>query len=270
MIGKLFKYDFKALMRWLLPVYGASIVSSVFTAVSLRNAASYSEENGSNLFSGLILGSFNASDTIAGTLIFIYSLLIIAASLLTVILVIGRFYKNLIGNEGYMMFAVPVKTSAHIFEKLMSGLVWAVIGGISICMSIFLMVIIGADINIGIFIEKLGEGFRILINENLLDDAFLWLGIILLGIIEGIIKIYGVIAIGHQWSNHKILGSFIAYIVVSTIENLISRIFMINMFFQDNFQMNHMYLPIYIILIFEIAAYSIITWWLLDRKLNLE
>lgn len=275
MIGKLFKYDFKALMRLLLPVYAALLLSSVFTGISLRNAAEYSEANGDSLFRGLMVGNVSTSDTIAGTLIFVYIILIIAAALLTAILVMVRFYKNLIDNEGYMMFAVPVKTSTHIFEKLLSALVWAVIGGLSILLSMFLMAFIVSDVSMSEIIDGIISGLKSIINANLLDDVFLWLGIFILGTIMGIMKIYGVIAIGQQWSNHKILGAFLAYIVASVIENIVSRIFLIgvlynSMMYNQELRMTSLYLPTYIVVVCCIAAYSLITWFLLDRKLNLE
>lgn len=70
-------------------------------------------------------------------------------------------------------------------------------------------------------------------------------------------------------------GSILAYIVASVIENIVSRIFLIgvlynSMMYNQELRMTSLYLPTYIVVVCGIAAYSLITWFLLDRKLNLE
>ena len=266
MIGKLFKYDFKALMRYLLPLYGALIISSVLTAVSVRNSHNGTVDE---------LYSFNNNiitniDIIKSSLIMVYTILAIAATVLTTVLIIVRFYKNLIGNEGYMMFALPVKTSTHLIEKVLSGFFWSFIGLIVLFLSILIIIIFGTDISFSEFIKGIGNGWQFLVDSSYVGDFFLLLGICLLGIIGGIIKIYAVLAIGHQWSAHKILGCFIAYIGISIMENIVSQTFLVTIILSGEYSFDAIYLPLYIIVSAKIIVYGVISWFLLDRRLNLE
>ena len=51
-------------------------------------------------------------------------MIVLAAILLTIYLLVERFYHNLLGNEGYLMFALPVSTSEHIIAKILTALIW--------------------------------------------------------------------------------------------------------------------------------------------------
>ena len=42
----------------------------------------------------------------------------------TVVLMILRFYRNLMTDEGYLMFTLPVSTTELIFSKLIVSIVW--------------------------------------------------------------------------------------------------------------------------------------------------
>ena len=47
-----------------------------------------------------------------------YVVLIISISAITLIIMVQRFYKNLLGDEGYLMFTLPVKTWQNVLNKL--------------------------------------------------------------------------------------------------------------------------------------------------------
>ena len=42
----------------------------------------------------------------------------------TLIVVIQRFYKSLLGDEGYLMFTIPVKAWQNILNKLLVSMLW--------------------------------------------------------------------------------------------------------------------------------------------------
>ena len=55
---------------------------------------------------------------------FVFSLALIAAVVTTVVLMILRFYRNLMTDEGYLMFTLPVSTTELICSKLIVSVVW--------------------------------------------------------------------------------------------------------------------------------------------------
>ena len=96
MLGKLIKYDLKALAKILAPLWGVLLVMGLIFGISIR----------SNL------------DGIGNTMI-VFSLVVIVAVIvaifvMNVIIVIQRFWNGLLQEEGYLMFTLPVTTRSLI------------------------------------------------------------------------------------------------------------------------------------------------------------
>src|SRR5699024_3526845 len=98
---KLLKYEWKACARICLPMYAALLLLSVVTRVMMV-------EQVQELLYGI------PSVLIA----MLYLAMIVAVFVVTAIILIQRFYKNLLGDEGYLMFTLPVTVGQHIWSKL--------------------------------------------------------------------------------------------------------------------------------------------------------
>ena len=99
MFGKLMKYEMKSLSKGLIPLYGAIL------AVALINSIMWSVSGN---------GPTSTTSTISGlsqlTAMLVYFGLCVAIAVVTFLVVIQRFYKGLLGQEGYLMFTLPVPT----------------------------------------------------------------------------------------------------------------------------------------------------------------
>ena len=103
MLGKLLKYEIKATARWFLPIY---IIIFLFAFINrLINPFQKVGDTYTATVEGL-----NFLNFMRGISIFVYFALIVAVIAMTFIIIIQRFYKNLLGDEGYIMFTLPVKT----------------------------------------------------------------------------------------------------------------------------------------------------------------
>ena len=122
MLRKLLKYDFKSIARILLPIYGACLVVSV------------------------LLGAQSGSRSVSPAILSIFIALFTVAIILTIVLVIQRFYQNLLGPEGYLMFTIPASTSTHILEKVLLALVWGLLGSLVIFLASFLILILDPEV----------------------------------------------------------------------------------------------------------------------------
>ncbi len=103
MLGKLLKQDFRATARIMLPLYAAVPVLGLFTNLITRLCENQN---------GFLIRAIGA------LMSFVFSLSLIAAVVTTVVLMILRFYRNLMTDEGYLMFTLPVSTTELIFSKL--------------------------------------------------------------------------------------------------------------------------------------------------------
>ena len=101
MLGKLLKQDFRATARIMLPLYAAVPVLGLFTNLITRLCENQN---------GFLIRAIGALVS------FVFSLSLIAAVVTTVVLMILRFYRNLMTDEGYLMFTLPVSTTELIFS----------------------------------------------------------------------------------------------------------------------------------------------------------
>lgn len=268
MLGTLMKYEFKAVGRLLLPLYGAWLIAAVMLGLSIGeiNAA------GSPLFitlSGILYGGFTMVSVV-----------------LTCIILIQRFYKNLLGNEGYLMFALPVSTGKHLINKTFSGAVWGTVGIIVAALS---GIIIAGCIE---GFQSIWENFHFMAGDfNIMMERepsivlvlFEILLLVFLAFASTAAKVYAAIAVGHQWSNHRVFGAILAYIGFGIIESVIANIFariadggIVNSYFNATANMSdigqtHLMMLLLIIGSAIVAAiYGVVSWLLLDNRLNLE
>lgn len=109
MLGKLLKQDFRATARIMLPLYAAVPVLGLFTGLITRLCENQN---------GFLIRAIGALVS------FVFSLSLIAAVVTTVVLMILRFYRNLMTDEGYLMFTLPVSTTELICSKLIVSVVW--------------------------------------------------------------------------------------------------------------------------------------------------
>ena len=102
MLTKLLKHEFRATARIMGPLY------LVLLAVAL----------GFN-FSARLMDSGNfVLNMLAALVVMAYVVAITAVFIVAFILMLQRFYKNLLGDEGYLMFTLPASVSQHITAKL--------------------------------------------------------------------------------------------------------------------------------------------------------
>lgn len=102
MLGKLIKYEFKACGRTFFPLYiGILVLAAINGLCNNYNIFSIGD-NGTSL-------SFSI-ENVQGILMLVLFALFVALFVLTILLTIQRFKKNLLDEEGYLMFTLPVST----------------------------------------------------------------------------------------------------------------------------------------------------------------
>ena len=104
MLSKLVGYEMKAFGRILLPIYGAIVVTALLLGINMH-FISFSENAG------------------AIALSIVLAILVAAVFIVTILLSVIRFYNNLLGREGYLMFSLPVGTGDLIWAKVISSVI---------------------------------------------------------------------------------------------------------------------------------------------------
>ncbi len=270
MLGKLFKHEFIATGRHFLLMYALFFIITIFNKICLEVTIT------NNRFWSAFQGLF----------MFFYVLTCAAIFVITAVLIVSRFYKNLMCDEGYLMFTLPVTVNQHIIVKGITAYIWSVLSSLIFLLSVLLLL---CGHGIGDFLHEaldvIGLAAKYCGNQLYLC-IFIYVIAIIIGGFYNILQVYMAIAIGQLVNKHRVLTAFAAYFGINfLIQNITSfgLIFsnafdpgfayienesqMMNGFFQ---YMNTIGL---ISLIFSIVlgiAYFFITSFILNKKLNLE
>ena len=202
MLGKLLKQDFRATARIILPLYAAVPVLGLFT----------------NLINRLCENQTGFLIRAIGTLVsFVFSLSLIAAVVTTIVLMILRFYRNLMTDEGYLMFTLPVSTTELIFSKLIVSVVWF-LGTFAVdALGLLLSGMIGGyeDIVRFRFAFTFGTPYSMPITQA--QAGWLTAAVVVLVILCGLalcLMTYAAMAIGQSFKKNKGLMSVVFFFVL--------------------------------------------------------
>lgn len=115
MLRKLIKYEFRATARVMLPLYLVTIVLALLT----RGASLWLELATADMTMGESILGF-----LAGLVAVAFVLALLATFIVAVVLAVFRFRKNLLTDEGYVMFTLPVSPHSLVCSKLIVSTVW--------------------------------------------------------------------------------------------------------------------------------------------------
>jgi hypothetical protein len=196
MLRKLLKYEFKATSRTFIPVY----IAILFVSLVNRLVRITDSEIVMNLSEVVLAGLF------------------IALGVLTIIGVVQRFKNNLLSDEGYLMFTLPVTTAKLIVSKIVTTIIWSIASAIVASVSFIILMVDEKFIQsfdliarITNFIKCMQEGDLIILIEVLLIMLMSYIGFILI--------IYLSLATAQlpRFNKHRGAVSFVAFFVISTV-----------------------------------------------------
>lgn len=217
MLGKLLKYDFRSMWKQFAFIWPAALALALV-----------------NRFTLTLAGNGQFSDIIAGVAGLVYAAILIAMCVIAVIFVIQRFYKGLLGDEGYLMNTLPVKPWQLITSKLVCATAATVVSIAVALLSIFLLAPLSAVDFADAFQEAI-QVFSELIaryhaNVPLLIVEFVLL--CLVGFFASYLQLYLAMAIGHLFGRNRIAMSVIAYVGINAVISVVTSVLGITFFYQ--------------------------------------
>ncbi len=212
MLKKLIKYEWKACARVCLPLYGAAIMLALMGRIFIALNPALSDT-----FLYQVVG------VIGG---FLYFGVMVAVFVVTLVILVMRFYKNLLGNEGYLMFTLPVTVSQHIWTKAIVALLMSVLSMIAAGLSVLIMAF-GAQfpVELAQMLSILAEGFGMNTMNGILI-FFETLLFFLISTVGGTLFIYLCIALGHLAKKHREAMAVVWYFALSVAAQFVFAILM--------------------------------------------
>lgn len=260
MLGKLLKYEFKATARTFLPLYAAILVVALFNAIFLNPEGQFSNIQGIGLV--------------------VLVALFVALGVLTVIVTVQRFNKNLLGDEGYLMFTLPVSAKSLIASKGIVATVWCILSGIVAMISfgiIGLVMLVKTDafsmFDWSMFWSELS---KVIGTKEFLDGILMLVAWIVLGVLSylaAILIIYFSISVGQLpvFNKRRKAAAFITFFIVNIVINYLGVLIMGETFVDTPFiTSNGVMISLYASTLIEILIFFFGTSFILEKKLNLE
>ena len=213
MLSKLLKHEFRATGRTMLPVYAAVVVLAVLANFSIR-VMDRSVHTLLTIFCGLIIAAF-----IIG---------IIAAGIMTLVMMIKRFYTNYLKDEGYLMHTLPVSVHELVWSKMIVSVVWFAATAAVICLVILLTALIQTGTSLAQFFAGFPSWAEIkaALAEAGIRSGDLWLfglEMLLAIIVAGLytcLHFYAAMSLGHMFAKDKILLSIVFFVGISFVLSL--------------------------------------------------
>lgn len=267
MLSKLLRHEFRATGRIMLPVYALLLVSCGGCTLFGSLLGRYPESTVLSIFRTLFMTLF--AFTTFGVL------------LLTLVLMVYRFYKNLMTDEGYLMFTLPVSRSQLIWSKLIVSMAWGVLSAVLAALAWMAEISVVGRENVFSLIAQGLRSLRQHLSGNLTGCAAALVVLCLVSCLVSFLKFYAAISLGHSFSNHKLLLSVVFYIgfgiAVQTILSVVTaagiRIDVDPDFWADPpaaALLSYVIWGTAVWSILECAAYYILTLLTLKKRLNLQ
>ena len=165
MLGRLIKHEFRATGRRMPPALGVLALLGLLANLSIR----------------ILDSGFGGTPLRILLILFIIAFFVgmIAAWIMALVLMIIRFYRNLLGDEGYLMFTLPTDAHALIWSKLIVSTVWFLATALTIFL---LMALTGANLSkmsgadYEVIFRGMGEGLEILRSLGVTNGSLVLLG----------------------------------------------------------------------------------------------
>ena len=272
MLRKLLKHEFRATGRIMLPLFLILLVTSVGANFSTR---------------GLLETDNKFLDVLGVLLVMAYAIAIVGVCVMSMVVMVQRFYKNLLHDEGYVMMTLPVSTHQHIWSKLIVSAVWFALTIVIVCLACLIM---AADVTV---IGEIVSGFRELfrhvtayyaLNGTAIAAEFLVMCFV--GCCAMCLQFYASLAIGHSFPNHKMAWSVCWFFIIQfavqflggTLIALLDESWFHHLLlgWTDGWQisgMAAMHLSMFVMILGELvygAVFYFLTTYFLKRRLNLE
>lgn len=213
MLSKLLKHEFRATGRFMWVIYLAMLVLSVAANVSMRMLA----RTDNRILEGIMI-----------VLLVAWVLALVIGGVMITVLLIQRFYKNLLTDEGYLMFTLPTTVHQLVLSKLIVAVVWFLVTILAYVLCVFLAVV--DNVVLRNMIEILRTMYESFSAHYAINGVAIVLEVLLLLVVataSSCLQFYSAMSIGYGFTNHKGLWSVVFYFVISFVLQILSTIAMV-------------------------------------------
>ena len=224
---KLIKYELMATARLYLPLFLVMAVSALLGRLSLWQMPWVVVSEPQRFSVGASIGRSDAMGQLLGTLatfvIFFYILVMLGALVVHFIITLQRFWKSLLGDEGYLMFTLPVTAGDLLWAKAVSAFLWSIATVLMIAAAILILLWHPRMVSAiryqlaqippdswGLIHQMLRSIFPPVLRPVLVIEFFV-------NGFGGLFLLYAAMAMGHTVRRHKVLAALASYTAITMV-----------------------------------------------------
>lgn len=208
MLSKLIKHDFIGMGKVVLPSNALLVVLTLIAMVLVRTRVL--ERPG---LEALIV-----------TLVFFYMLTIVAVCVTTYLFPVIYYYRSMFSSQGYLTFTLPVSTWTLYLSKVITAFVLYVIN-LGVLTGIF-FALVPMDQN-NMTASGMDDMLRNTFNMSLAGLVTWIVVMMLISLLFNAIMYFASINIGQLMAKHKIIGSVLSYLALTTIVQVLATIIVV-------------------------------------------
>ena len=286
MFFKLLKYEWRAMIRAMLPIYVATLAIAAVNGLMINGSMFNRFEN---LFAGTFFESLLA--IFQALMIMVYVGLIIGLFVMTMVVIVQRFYKGLLKEEGYLMFTLPVSVTKLTLSKAVISMFISIITGIVAFFAIGLLA--GTDFFRGLLslpgdmfmafqMALAAGGEEAVLAVHCIFYVIEVIIMLILGGFESTYGFYAAMSLGQMARTHRVIWAVVWYIGLSIAESIgvwslmfllsrpLSVIFSVATFGNAILSLHLFFIGMIFLTFICLAVRFVITDMVLKKKLNLE
>ncbi len=262
MLGKLMKYESKATWKFILIANLMITVMTIMANVTVKlDFFSYEQPN--------------VIQFIAIMVMMTYILSMFAMIIGVAIFLVYRFYTSTYSDQGYLLHTLPVDKHHIIIAKVLVSALWIILCEFIMYLSVIILVAANGEV-----FETLKDGMDSIISITISETAtvrgfavVMSLVAFLFSLFAKLLKVTACISLGQLSANHKLLVSILYYFGIYIVQQILGVIYLAfiaainkNNSFYDMYGWESMLVSG---IVYSVVFY-LITWYVMDKKLNLE
>lgn len=275
MLGKLIKHEFKGTYKIFGLLFSALILLTLLSRFCIYIP-----------FDNMIY------DFLTGFINIAYMISVFCITLACTVIVMLRFNRNMLKDEGYLTHTLPVKVWQHIVAKVLTYTVWIIASIIMMLFSLFLYFVGTDEFDVVIdFVNSAMEAIEAY--PFLITTGIFTLVVCIIQVMVSLLAYMSALSLGQIFRKHKVAGAVFFYFVLNNVmSSMASGIMMLMPDFVDDINdmetkmeeantiaqiaeiacdiMNVLMLISLVLLIINAVVYFFITNYMLSKKLDLE
>lgn len=208
MFGKLLKYDFRSMIKQFAFIWPAALALALVNHFTINS---------------FVTSSTAVGETTAGIAMLVYVAILIAMFVVALVFACQRFYKGLLGDEGYLMHTLPVKPWQLIGSKLLCAVITTFLSVVVALLSVLVLLPWEKEA-----IQEMFEGLHFIFTHWNVQALHIILGflefclMIMMSFAVGYLQIYLAMSIGHLFNKHRAAMTGVAFIVINAVVSAVT------------------------------------------------